>query len=244
MLVRRFVNVSFRLLLQNDWDSKTCRNYNTILTDEGGPLWWAFLLFLSVFRTHELLVLRMAEYLLVSSTTLPMCTSRNSKRSFIHPMQIPQSPFHSPLYYPHFSTWLLELLSALPSNIFIRRYCNHFCRLVHPRKTISMMMKTSHGHGSADVWTEIRKIYIPLSYPTLASITRLLKVNYPPTSCAKKFSDGYSKWLVMLRQEMQIVESFMHYGRMRRTTKMGRMKNKIVRYTSAICCWYDLWSIY
>ncbi|KAE9398442.1 Nop52-domain-containing protein [Gymnopus androsaceus JB14] len=38
MLVRRFVNVSFRLLLRNDWDLKTCQDYNAILTNEGGPL--------------------------------------------------------------------------------------------------------------------------------------------------------------------------------------------------------------
>jgi len=38
MLVRRFINVSFRLMIQNDWDLKTCQEYNTILTHEGGPL--------------------------------------------------------------------------------------------------------------------------------------------------------------------------------------------------------------
>jgi len=38
MLVRRFINASFRLLLRNDWDPKTVRDYNTILTNEGGPL--------------------------------------------------------------------------------------------------------------------------------------------------------------------------------------------------------------
>ncbi|KAF9270613.1 Nop52-domain-containing protein [Marasmius fiardii PR-910] len=38
MLVRRFVNASFRLLLRNDWDQKTCEQYNIILTRQGGPL--------------------------------------------------------------------------------------------------------------------------------------------------------------------------------------------------------------
>ncbi|KAK7058396.1 hypothetical protein VNI00_002030 [Paramarasmius palmivorus] len=38
MLVRRFVNASFRLLLRNDWDTKTCEEYNEILTRQGGPL--------------------------------------------------------------------------------------------------------------------------------------------------------------------------------------------------------------
>ncbi|ESK90900.1 ribosomal rna processing protein [Moniliophthora roreri MCA 2997] len=38
MLVRRFVNTSFRLLMQNDWDAKICEEYNHILSREGGPL--------------------------------------------------------------------------------------------------------------------------------------------------------------------------------------------------------------
>ncbi|KAL0579446.1 hypothetical protein V5O48_002552 [Marasmius crinis-equi] len=38
MLVRRFVNASFRLLLRNDWDEGTCESYNNILSREGGPL--------------------------------------------------------------------------------------------------------------------------------------------------------------------------------------------------------------
>ena len=39
MLVRRFVNASFRLLVRAGWDSATCREYNSILTNQGGPLW-------------------------------------------------------------------------------------------------------------------------------------------------------------------------------------------------------------
>ncbi|KAG7099613.1 hypothetical protein E1B28_001441 [Marasmius oreades] len=38
MLVRRFVNASFRLLLRNDWEQKICEEYNNILTRQGGPL--------------------------------------------------------------------------------------------------------------------------------------------------------------------------------------------------------------
>ncbi|KII93163.1 hypothetical protein PLICRDRAFT_87582 [Plicaturopsis crispa FD-325 SS-3] len=38
MLVRRFVNAAFRLLLLNDWDSAVCDEYNAILTGAGGPL--------------------------------------------------------------------------------------------------------------------------------------------------------------------------------------------------------------
>lgn len=39
MLVRRFVNASFRLLIRTQWDDKVCAEYNSILTDKGGPLW-------------------------------------------------------------------------------------------------------------------------------------------------------------------------------------------------------------
>ena len=39
MLVRRFVNASFRLLLREDWDPEICKKYNEILTRQGGPLW-------------------------------------------------------------------------------------------------------------------------------------------------------------------------------------------------------------
>lgn len=38
MLLRRFVNASFRLLIRNEWDDAVCREYNSILTDRGGPL--------------------------------------------------------------------------------------------------------------------------------------------------------------------------------------------------------------
>jgi len=39
MLVRRFVNASFRLLIRTGWDQDVCREYNNILTGQGGPLW-------------------------------------------------------------------------------------------------------------------------------------------------------------------------------------------------------------
>ncbi|PSS29624.1 hypothetical protein PHLCEN_2v2772 [Hermanssonia centrifuga] len=38
MLVRRFVNASFRMLIRSGWDQSLCSEYNTILTDRGGPL--------------------------------------------------------------------------------------------------------------------------------------------------------------------------------------------------------------
>ncbi|RDX51869.1 Nop52-domain-containing protein [Lentinus brumalis] len=38
MLIRRFVNASFRLLIRSGWDAEACREYNSILTDRGGPL--------------------------------------------------------------------------------------------------------------------------------------------------------------------------------------------------------------
>ena len=41
MLIRRFVNASFRLLIRSGWDAEVCRAYNSILTDHGGPLWYA-----------------------------------------------------------------------------------------------------------------------------------------------------------------------------------------------------------
>ena len=39
MLIRRFVNASFRLLMRYDWDSGSCQVYTDILTMKGGPLW-------------------------------------------------------------------------------------------------------------------------------------------------------------------------------------------------------------
>jgi ribosomal RNA-processing protein 1 len=38
MLIRRFVNASFRLLMRYDWDSDSFQTYNDILTTKGGPL--------------------------------------------------------------------------------------------------------------------------------------------------------------------------------------------------------------
>ncbi|KAJ7631117.1 nucleolar protein,Nop52-domain-containing protein [Roridomyces roridus] len=38
MLVRRFVNATFRLLARSQWDKDACENYNETLTREGGPM--------------------------------------------------------------------------------------------------------------------------------------------------------------------------------------------------------------
>ncbi|KAH7886085.1 nucleolar protein,Nop52-domain-containing protein, partial [Phlebopus sp. FC_14] len=38
MLVRRFVNASFRLLIRTDWDGSALQGYHFILTNPGGPL--------------------------------------------------------------------------------------------------------------------------------------------------------------------------------------------------------------
>ncbi|KAH9937374.1 Nop52-domain-containing protein [Fomitopsis serialis] len=38
MLVRRFVNASFRLLMRMDWEPSSCERYNSILAQRGGPL--------------------------------------------------------------------------------------------------------------------------------------------------------------------------------------------------------------
>lgn len=38
MLVRRFVNATFRLLSSTGWNNAACEYYNNILTDQGGPL--------------------------------------------------------------------------------------------------------------------------------------------------------------------------------------------------------------
>ncbi|EJF67193.1 Nop52-domain-containing protein [Dichomitus squalens] len=38
MLVRRFVNASFRLLIREGWEAAAVKEYNSILTDRGGPL--------------------------------------------------------------------------------------------------------------------------------------------------------------------------------------------------------------
>jgi len=39
MLIRRFVNSSFRLLIRAEWSDSACAEYSDILTKEGGPLW-------------------------------------------------------------------------------------------------------------------------------------------------------------------------------------------------------------
>jgi ribosomal RNA-processing protein 1 len=41
MLVRRFVNASFRMLMRAKWKQEYCEEYNRILTHSGGPLWLA-----------------------------------------------------------------------------------------------------------------------------------------------------------------------------------------------------------
>ncbi|PPQ67168.1 hypothetical protein CVT25_005769 [Psilocybe cyanescens] len=38
MLIRRFINATFRLLARVKWDTSACHEYNQILTKEGGPL--------------------------------------------------------------------------------------------------------------------------------------------------------------------------------------------------------------
>ncbi|KAF8641226.1 hypothetical protein AX17_000860 [Amanita inopinata Kibby_2008] len=38
MLVRRFVNATFRLLIRTEWDLGACQDYNNILAGQGGPL--------------------------------------------------------------------------------------------------------------------------------------------------------------------------------------------------------------
>ena len=39
MLVRRFLNASFRLLIRADWDDSALQHYTSILANAGGPLW-------------------------------------------------------------------------------------------------------------------------------------------------------------------------------------------------------------
>ncbi|KAI6047911.1 Nop52-domain-containing protein [Pisolithus marmoratus] len=38
LLIRRFLNASFRLLIRAQWDNSALKDYNAILTDSGGPL--------------------------------------------------------------------------------------------------------------------------------------------------------------------------------------------------------------
>ncbi|KAF8167625.1 nucleolar protein,Nop52-domain-containing protein [Crassisporium funariophilum] len=38
MLIRRFINATFRLLIRSKWEKEVCEEYNHILTREGGPL--------------------------------------------------------------------------------------------------------------------------------------------------------------------------------------------------------------
>lgn len=39
MLIRRFVNATFRLLMRAKWEKEPCNEYIQILRNEGGPLW-------------------------------------------------------------------------------------------------------------------------------------------------------------------------------------------------------------
>jgi ribosomal RNA-processing protein 1 len=39
MLVRKFVNASFRLLARTKWDAVIVEEYNSILSGPNGPLW-------------------------------------------------------------------------------------------------------------------------------------------------------------------------------------------------------------
>lgn len=39
MLIRRFVNSSFGLLIENDWSPQLCGDHNDIFRSAGGPLW-------------------------------------------------------------------------------------------------------------------------------------------------------------------------------------------------------------
>ena len=39
MLVRKFVNASFRLLIRTKWDAAAIEEYNLILSGPNGPLW-------------------------------------------------------------------------------------------------------------------------------------------------------------------------------------------------------------
>lgn len=54
MLVRRFVNASFRLLLRDQWQGTSCNEYNDILTQAGGPLWSVHLRSIVPISTHEI----------------------------------------------------------------------------------------------------------------------------------------------------------------------------------------------
>lgn len=39
MLVRKFTNAAFRLLIRSEWREDACAEYNSILSSAGGPLW-------------------------------------------------------------------------------------------------------------------------------------------------------------------------------------------------------------
>jgi len=44
MLIRRFVNASFRFLAREQWNQDVCDRYNEILSQQGGPLWCVHML--------------------------------------------------------------------------------------------------------------------------------------------------------------------------------------------------------
>lgn len=95
MLIRRFVNASFRLLMRDEWSSASCQEYNDILTCTGGPLWYVLTSYIPYIYTRltSSKVRMTAASPQVSPTISPTSTLKNSiKSSPPFPAQNQQTP--------------------------------------------------------------------------------------------------------------------------------------------------------
>lgn len=83
MLVRRYINASFKLLSRAGWDKASCEEYNDILTHEGGPLWYNLrLVSLYIQFPNATLVRQISVYPPAWRTTLQISTLRSWTRSW------------------------------------------------------------------------------------------------------------------------------------------------------------------
>ena len=118
MLIRRFVNASFRLLMRAKWDSGACKEYNSILTDRGGPLWYALVVVHNAPAIHDL-------FCSPDDTRVPTSLAYHLSDIYLEELDkaLANSPVESPLPAP-LSTLLAPffvLSSRTPTTITYQR---------------------------------------------------------------------------------------------------------------------------
>ena len=126
MLVRRFVNASFRLLLRNDWSEEVCAEYNEILTRPGGgPLWCVPITSPRTNAELATTALRTKKYLRALAIMSATSTSRNLRRPS-HRAKTRFHPFPSPSSYPPSYTSHLALSIREHTQGWNRLSSNHY----------------------------------------------------------------------------------------------------------------------